>query len=184
MYLGFSIKGIYPEKIKSDPQLIIHCYSAVQTADSDSPPIGDHRLMAGSNLKTPPIFDCKAIGQQVMQSDQDPGVVVADVRYSEAAVDLVGSPHVAPKSCSNASSYYLSRLKEVNFIEAKIALELEKEGNPCEGFVSRELLELELEALGRDRIAFEKRVASLSCFPELLVPSSLSSSSSSSVAGG
>lgn len=116
-----------------------------------------------------------------MESDQD--VVVIGVRQSEPAVDSVTSPHVARKSGSKPTTMlatsYLARLQEVNFIEHKIALELER-SNPCDGVVSRELLELELEALGRDRIAIEKQLASLSCFPAALAPSS---SSSSSVAG-
>ncbi|CAM9923997.1 unnamed protein product, partial [Ectocarpus sp. 13 AM-2016] len=43
---------------------------------------------------------------------------------------------------------------------AKIAVELEKDA-PCKGIISQELLELELGALGRDRVAIENKLSVL-----------------------
>lgn len=77
------------------------------------------------------------------------------------------SSHASCQAKDRPSSYQqqerlVRRLREVNRDYGKILDELEKD-NPCGGAVSRELLELELGALGRDRISIQEKLSRWPC---------------------
>lgn len=82
----------------------------------------------------------------------------------DADTDMSPSPppgHSLPSVDLTNEDRLVRRLSEVDRVQANIANELEKE-HPCEGTVSRELLELEMDALCRDRWSIEKKLSLIS----------------------